>query len=166
MTEILSERVLTVFWKGDEMPGIICYGYWPGLTQPVVLFPDSAWPDGTAISDTWLHNWQDGDSDWRVLRRDIMTPEWPAHDDWLDCVRKTLDCIVRAGALIAWCATEGHFADPPELFRSEQMEGGMWAVCGRELPFECSAELGKPFKALPLSTVLAVQAAAERIGVS
>jgi hypothetical protein len=124
MTAMLPETLLKVFWKGDEVPGIICYGYWPSRLQPEVPFPEAPWPEGTTYADHWLHNWQEGSSEWRVLRRDIPVPGWPAQHSWLACVRRTLESFLEDNAQVAWCATEGHFADPPDLFDPAGMEGG------------------------------------------
>lgn len=161
MTSPLTADVLTIFWKGVEVPGFICYGYWPSSSQPSVAFPFESWPAGTLTDDTWLAEWRDGELEWRVLRRDVRVARWPAREHWPECVRRTLECFIESEVLLAWCATEGSFPDPPALFQPRLMEGGMWAVLGAGIPFECAARVDQPYSGLPTATLAAVHEVAE-----
>ena len=122
-----TREALAVFWDGDEVPGILAYGYWRGASEPEVEFPPS-WPAGTEYRDGWLHNWQEGDRDWRVLHRTIRLPEWPDRVQWKAAIERTLRAFLDAGARVAWLGIEGHFVDPPDLFDPAEMTGGVWAA--------------------------------------
>jgi hypothetical protein len=143
-----TEDALRIFFDGNEVSGLITYGYWRGTSQPRVGFPLEKWPSGTEYRDHWLVNWQPGDSDWRVLRRDVHVLIWPAVQDWTSIIRDTLQSFASTGALVSWCGIEGHFVDPPSLFDAEQMSGGVWAALTRDGEFLCAAILGQAFQAL------------------
>ena len=123
-------------------------------------FAADCWPPATLHADSWFSNWQEGDSDWRVLRRDVLLRQWPTSGRWPQCVRETLESLVEAGACVAWCVTEGRSADPPDAFDPEGMKGAIWAVYGKNLEFSCTVRLGEPYESVSDETLLAFQAAA------
>ncbi len=113
---------LGVFWGGEEVAGVRFYGLWRGelLTPPT--FPLGLWPSESEVSPWRL--WGDG---WTVWLWEVKIGPWPADDQWVLVVSRTLEAILRAGAGISWCAIEGCFVDPPNLFSPTAMSGGVWS---------------------------------------
>lgn len=144
-----TEEALRIFWQGNEVSGLIAYGYWPSAAQPKVPFPSAVWPAGASYQDRWMRNWKEGQEEWRILVRDVMLPTWPEPFQWCDSVKATLQAFLDSGVCVAWCGIEGHFVEPPALFDPAEMAGGVWAALGPEFGYECTAELGRPWRALP-----------------
>ena len=52
---------------------------------------------------------------------DVRLRSWPVESEWVRVVFNTLAAVCGAGAIVAWCAIEGCFADPPSLFDPVEM---------------------------------------------
>jgi hypothetical protein len=65
--------------------------------------------------------------------------------------------MIAHGAYISWCGLEGSFIDPPNLFKSEFMSEGVWAVCTDDNFFVCEAYIGEIFKTLSDATLDLIQ---------
>ncbi len=153
MTNRLTEESLGIYWKGEEVDGIMVYGYWKGKTNTEPSFPVSIWPEGTEFSTFHLY----GD-DWDAWLWEIPIYHWPQAEEWEDLIRKTLQGLNQSGAKIAWCGIEGHFADPPYLFDPKEMAGGVYAAYAKEFGFKCTAHIGKPFSTLTNDELLKLKA--------
>ncbi len=147
MNPLTTRDALTIFWKGEEIAGLLAYGYWRGAMQPAIELP-SGWPPDTEFRDHWLVNWQDGDQEWRVLIWTIRLAEWPVSDQWRAAIERTLPTFLDAGARIAWFGVEGHFVDPPALFDPAEMSGGVWAVLTRDGGLQIAADVDGAFESL------------------
>lgn len=139
-----TEEALTVVWDGDFVPGVIFYGLRStdgrcGTPE----FPASAWPEGVERREGRLHN-----GDWEVLVWDVAISRWPSQQEWLTMLRTTLERLRDAGAVVTWCAPEGAFADPPNLFDPAWMSGGVYAAWAPNTGFVCTARLGNELQTL------------------
>jgi hypothetical protein len=127
MTKETMQDSLGVFWKGEEVEGLLVYAYWKGEVTTAPKFPSSSWPDDTVWDETKLY----GES-WTVWLWEIRLKSWPSEDNWGETVSRTLDYLINNGAAFAWCAVEGTFVDPPGLFDSQEMAIGIWACRSRK----------------------------------
>src|SRR5688572_13318092 len=93
---------------------LTAYGYWHQPAAPDVPFPLDFWPKGTTVRRSDLQ-----DDGWAVAVWDIEPARWPV-EPWSTVLAGTLQALRDAGAVIAWFALEGGFADPPALFEPDQ----------------------------------------------
>lgn len=112
----------SVFIEGDEMLGFILYGLW--LTPSAYSSMPRYEAQGATVRTSRLEGdcWTIG-----ILEVGFETGDhyWAAIGE-LDGV---LDAILKNGAEVAWLGSEGlPFADPPDLFTVEWMEGGVLAA--------------------------------------
>jgi hypothetical protein len=138
-----TRDALGVFWRGEEVDGMIFYGYRGSLENPAVpvlnaLLPLELWPAGSDYRLTKMF-----DDGWRVNVWDFKPSEWPVQ--WRAVVEATLESICEQGASIAWCAVEGMFVDPPWLFLPEEMSGGVYAARSAETGFLCHTDIDEEF---------------------
>lgn len=86
--------------------------------------------------------------DWTVWLTTLRVPRWPDSTLWPTLVRRLLEGVIRDdGALLAWCAFEGDFMDPPALFEPG-MSAGVWAaLCSDGRAFG-APELHEPLRLL------------------
>ncbi len=131
--------MLGIVWKGEEAAGVLAYGYWPAPLGPQPVFPAGVWSAGSEHSVYRL-----GGADWRVILWTIRVERCPDPGRWSKTIESTLRALIDAGALVAWCATDDHFADPPALFEPAHMSDAVWAALPHGGPFECTARLGEP----------------------
>jgi hypothetical protein len=129
------------------------YGYWRGTNEPPVSFPSDEWPVGTDFHDWWLRNDDNSPKRWRVLVRSVRVRRWPSPSDWQLVIRNTLHFLTISGAGVAWCATEGDFVDPPDLFDPNQMGDGVWAVLSQKTDFACAANIDPEFDTVANTTL-------------
>jgi hypothetical protein len=117
-----TRDALGVFWDGEEVEGALFYVLWAGeiLTPPT--FPLGLWPSATEVRPRRL--WGDG---WTVWLWEVRIRSWPAEDEWQGLINRTLGELLSAGAAISWCAVEGCFVDPPNLFDPTTMSDGVWS---------------------------------------
>jgi len=134
---------LTVFFDGEERPGVIFYALArPGTTNSVV-FPIGLWPRGEA------RPFRLGGESWEVHGWDLALGEWPRGIDWTRAVHDTLKSLVDAGAVVAWVGAEGcPFSDPPDLLSPEWMSGGVLAAITSAGEFICAIDPDLPVQAL------------------
>jgi hypothetical protein len=126
MSTAATRNSLGIFWNGEESGGISAYGFWPRDIERGPAFPAEVWPPDTEWKETRL--W--GES-WTVWLWDIRIRSWPKIDSWSITVENTLDVLLGAGAIVAWCGVEGCFVDPPDLFDPSEMAEGVWACASR-----------------------------------
>lgn len=135
-----TEANLRVVWKGDLVEGLLAYGLWRGEDPLCPRFPVELWPAGTHTSD-----WRLFGAGWTVWMWTIRISQWPVTETWEQTLHGTLERMIEAGALIAWCGLEGGFADPPSLFHPEEMSESVYAVLTPSDGFACKARLGEEF---------------------
>lgn len=134
-----TEDVLGVIWEGDDVPGILFYGLWRSPV-PAAQLPSTTRPlEAIELSGPGWHV-----QGWRVR---FLT--FPPANQWIAEIYGLLSEQVTAGAIMAWCALEGEFADPPRLFDREVMGDGVYAALSPDLGFVCSAIVGHAYQSLP-----------------
>lgn len=153
---IPARELLTVIAHGEFRPGIIAYGLRDSTASKNASFPYEIWSAEIEVNEHLLH----GDS-WEVVRWDIQIDRWPEPDAWEDVVKETLSSLITAGAVVAWLGQEGFFADPPDLFKPEQMTGGVLAAMTESGDFVCPVDPDKPLKTLPDSKLLELRLASK-----
>lgn len=122
-------RGTSVFVDGEERTGYILYALWPEGSAPSEQLDTRALGVGAAIARPFRLA---GDG-WNVLGVDCAFASDPEYRNALDRIESQLDAIIEAGARVAWMGSEGlRFADPPDLFTLEWMEGGVLAGRTRE----------------------------------
>ncbi len=157
----LTEDTLGVYWSikvekdnGDvsfyheETEGVLVYGYW-NKEFDLPTFPFQIWSADTQVQNNTL--WGDG---WFVLEWTVRICTWPLSNTWKQVIQGTLEAMCETGAIVAWCAVEACFADPPSLFSPESMSGGVYAALIPNSQFWCSAKPGLHFQALDDSILL------------
>jgi hypothetical protein len=113
---------LGIFSDGEEVDGFTMYAYWPReqIVPTKLELKDSAdWE--TKFSRL-------GGNSWTVGVWDIRIRKWPSSDHWRPFILSALHQVLKSGSLASWCAVEGAFADPPNLFDPQFMSGGVWAA--------------------------------------
>lgn len=143
MNDMLTERNLGVFWDGDEVDGVLCYGLWRDHIAAEPLFPRVVWPQHTECRP-----WHLAGDGWIILLWTIRMAKWPLPGEWESTLRRTLQCFHDQGAVIGWCGIEGRFVEPPLLFEPDEMSGGVYAASTADGWFRCAARLGSRFEAL------------------
>lgn len=138
---VVPEESLGVFWDGEEVDGVLAYGFWWGAIAREPEFPRDLWPAGTEARP-----WRFYGEGWIVLLWTIRITEWPAADAWEMTLRRTLDRLIEAGACVAWCGLEGRFSEPPGLFNPAEMPDSVYAATATGIGFMCTAHLGRPFE--------------------
>ena len=152
MIDTVTEKSLGIFWDGEEVDGVTIYGLFLGQRSDYPVPPSEVWPKNCEFSTSKLF----GD-DWTVFIWDVRIKKWPDRHEWISTVKKTLKKMIAHGAYISWCGLEGSFVDPPNLFKSEFMSEGVWAVCTDENFFVCEAYIGEIFKTLSDATLDLIQ---------
>lgn len=134
---------LTVFFDGEERPGVIFYALArQGITSSVV-FPIGLWPSGEVKS------FRLGGETWEVHGWDLALGEWPRGRDWTRSVHDTLKSLVDAGAVVTWVGAEGcPYSDPPHLLSPTWMSGGVLAAMTSTGEFICAVDPDLPVLAL------------------
>lgn len=146
------EASFRIFWKGEEAPGILVYGYWRGAPTNTPACPIDAWGANVESESTILRG-----TGWTVLMWDLRIQNWPSRARWETTLNQTLQPMLLNGARVAWCGVEGGFADPPSLFSPKEMSGSVYAAVASDFPFLCTARLGEPFVAFDSSQLLALR---------
>lgn len=122
-------RGTSVFVDGEERTGYILYGLWSEAAAPCEQLDARALRVGAAIARPFRLV---GDG-WNVLGVDCAFVSDLDYREALDRLEGQMDAIIAAGARVAWMGSEGlPFADPPDLFTVEWMEGGVLAGRTRE----------------------------------
>lgn len=152
------ERALTVYWHGQEVAGALVYGLRaPGLRPSVDVCAE--WPNGTECGTPWrLH----GDR-WEVDLWTIRAQQFPAGDEWVTLLRRTLEGLERAGYEVSWFAPEGDFADPPDLFNRAVMGDGVYAAFSSATGFLCRDDGVGALRPLAEGDLSRLRHAAERV---
>lgn len=113
---------LGIFWDGEEVEGALFYGLWVGDILSPTTFPFGLWPSDTEVRPRRL--WGEG---WTVWLWEVRIRSWPSEGQWKEIICGTLEALLSAGARISWCAVEGCFVDPPNLFDPIAMSDGVWS---------------------------------------
>lgn len=150
----ITRASLGIFWQGEEVDGFTLYGYWPQASVPPPTLDSEASPtlDHKAMK---LAGEQ-----WTVWLWDIRVHSWPDEDRWPSLVMGFLEQLLTAGASVAWCATEGAFAEPPYLFDPQRMPTGVWAARTKQGEVFGPPHLGRPFKTLADGDLIRLRSAA------
>ena len=127
MSKRLTRNSLGIFWRGEEVEGILVYGFWDNTLAKEPVFPTKVW--GSDVE--WKTRRLFGDT-WVVWLWEIRVSKWPSTSEWSNVIRMTLEAMKTEGAKVAWCGLEGFFVEPPKLFDSTIMSGGVWAVLGND----------------------------------
>jgi hypothetical protein len=117
----------SVFVDGTEMLGFIVYGLWRGgsVTAASAGLQAGLHRGGAGTAHAF-RLFGDG---WTVLGWDLGFEDADEYRTALTQVETLLDHALGAGACVAWMGYEGlPFADPPDLFTVEWMEGGVIAA--------------------------------------
>jgi hypothetical protein len=114
----------SVFIDGAEVQGFILYGLWPGdLHSTISIGELDLRMEGATLRSFRLF----GDG-WTILMWDVGFDTSNAYLQALSGPEFLLDYILGLGARVAWLGAEGlPFADPPDLFTAEWMEGSVLA---------------------------------------
>jgi hypothetical protein len=149
-----TRESLGIFWQGAEADGFTVYGYWPRAAQPNPQLAFDGWSDvDHKISKLY------GD-EWTVWFWDVRIRTWPVANRWPSLVNGLLEQLLRAEAVVAWCATEGSFVDPPCLFEPHRTERTVWtARTGRGDAFG-PPDLEGPFNTLTDDELVTLRVAA------
>jgi len=137
------DRALTVYWQGQEEPGLLLYGLRRPDRRPQVDGAELV-PEATEVSNPWLLSGEG----WAVDLWTIRDPRLPAGSQWCATLERVLGRLLDAGYEVAWFAVEGDFADPPALFDPEMMGEGVYAAASRETGFICRDDGEGDLKAL------------------
>jgi hypothetical protein len=134
-----TRYALGIFYEGEEVDGFTMYGYWP--REQIV--PSKL--ELEYLGDLQFKFSRLAGSSWTVGVWDVPIQIWPTADVWPHFVQGALHQILRSGALVSWCAVEGSFVDPPNLFDPQFMSAGVWAACTAD-----GLQLGPPALDAPL----------------
>lgn len=121
---------------GEDVQGVLVYGLWFDEVPDVHL--DLPWADARQ------GRFELFGSDWRVLLFSVAVPEWPDADQWVAGIYRMLSSLTRAGARLSWCAMDGNFADPPDLFDPAVMGTQVYAAFSPSLGLALSCFLDDP----------------------
>jgi hypothetical protein len=122
----LTRHSLGIFWNGEEADGIALYGYWKaeGVPRPSIRIESLG-----RVDYTESRLFGDG---WTVWLWSVRMYSWPEPSQWANRLETVLTELIKAGAEVAWCATEGSFADPPCLFDPVVSGRGVWIARTRK----------------------------------
>ena len=156
-----AREALTVFWQGEEVPGLTFYGLRaPGLGgRP--HFPQREWRGSAMHHESTLR----GDS-WEVVVWDVRVDDWPSDEILTTRIRRTLSALRECKCVVAWIGREGYFADPPDLFLPEFMSGGVLAVLSDSTGFESTIELDKGLTGLADELLLRLRNGSEGLALA
>lgn len=117
----------SVFIDGTEELGFILYGLWTGVVESTMRLDGGELDLGDGLFRPF-RLFGDG---WTILGCDVGFRNPNAYRLGMAHVERVFDRILLKGASVAWMGYEGlPFADPPELFTIEWMEGGVVAAKG------------------------------------
>ena len=143
---------LGIFWNGEEVDGLLVYGLWHGdvIASPAIPLDD--WPSSTEEKVRRLFG-----EGWTVWMWEIRVLGWPGPAHWVEFVTAILRAITGAGAAVSWAGLEGMFVEPPDLFRPEEMSGGVWAAMLASGEFFPPPRLDDEFRPLDDATLRRLQ---------
>ncbi len=112
----------SVFVDGEEREGFILYGLWGSAVPPVDPIQLGSAPGDTCEVRRFVL-FGEG---WRICLFEFSFRELEEYWRAVEGVDGALRELVGSGAQVAWLGSEGlPFADPPDLFTAEWMEGGV-----------------------------------------
>lgn len=151
-----AREVLTVIEDGTERSGIIVYALMPASNTRVIAFPKQFWANA-AVHPLRLH----GDV-WEICRWDLVLDRWPLKEEWVEVIRGTLQELLDQGSVVSWIGAEGlPFADPPNLFSPDWMEGGVLAAMAGDGYFLCPLDPELPLKSLSPDDLIVLRSVAK-----
>lgn len=120
----LAKDQLTIFRKGEEVPGLIAFGLRPNSSGSSPHFPAATWPTGTTLDEHFYEYSRSHVVVWR-----IGLQSWPPPHQWSSSLVATLDSLLDAGSVVSWIGRgEGCYCDPPSLFDQSCMSGCVLAA--------------------------------------
>lgn len=139
MSRALARDSLTIFVDGDEVPGLIAYGLrQPGQGRCSV--PSDAWIAEPEITEHRLLG-----EGWEVLTWEIPIIIWPRAGEFRVSLLRTIRALIDGGSRVAWIGAEGlPFCDPPELFDTACMAGGVLAWMTDAGDYDCPLDPDAP----------------------
>ncbi len=138
-----AREVLSVFWEGEEVPGLTFYGLRAPTSDALPEFPADEW-DGRADCRSWrLH----GEA-WEVVVWTVRVDRWPGRDEFGFLTERTMHALREAGCVVSWVGREGFFTDPPGLFLPESMSQGVLAALSGATGFRTALDLDQPLRFL------------------
>jgi hypothetical protein len=149
--QLSTRSSLGVFFDGEEVDGFTVYGYWPRLQ----IVPSSLEIDH--LGDRQVKFPRLAGNNWMVGVWDIKIQTWPAANLWSGLIQRALRHVLRSESLVAWCAVEGTFVDPPNLFDLQYMSSGVWAACTADGLQFGPPGLDEPFELLTDEQLLKLQ---------
>lgn len=151
------DRTLTVYWKGEEVPGALVYGLrHPDDPQALeVTFP---WREADSGPPWLLHG-----EGWAVDLWTVRLTQMPTGPAWTLALRQTLERLAQAGYVVSWFAPEGDFVDPPELFDPDVVGHGVYAAYSDVTGFLCRDDGTGRLSTLSRDDVARVRLVAEKV---
>lgn len=151
MTFSPAYESLKVIMHGDEVPGIIAYGFIASSRWTGPEFPQRSAPFWGLVNEFQLS----GDG-WAICEWDISVKYWPSGDVFGRAIRDVLGALISAGCRVAWIGAEGFpVCDPPYLFSPECMPGGVLAWLTDDGQVNCVLDLSLPLA--PVSDAQLIQ---------
>ncbi len=141
-----TEEALDIVWTDDEgqnfREGVNAYAFFADPNRQSPTFPVGAWLVGTLFQPQRLTN-----ENWVVLMWTILPGSWPEPDRLCPTLERTLESLSDGAAVVAWCALEGSFEVPPQLFDPNTTYDRVYAMM---VPghFACSARLRRTYEPL------------------
>lgn len=149
-----AREVLTVFFDGDERPGVTFYA---------VTTPDRipARSNHTSPMTDAVHRFRLAGEGWEIVGYDLVLDGWPRDPEWIEFVRAWLEDLVRQGAVAAWLGADGYVvAVPPNLFDPRAMSGAVLAYCTADGKFSCPTTPDLPVRPVDNDELLELRACA------
>ena len=137
-----AREVLTVFWDGEETPGLTFYGLRARGESELPEFPLHDWKNAECLS------WRLHGEAWEVAVWVVRVDRWPAPDRFRSLSHLTMEALLEAGCVVSWVGREGFFIDPPDLFLPESMSKGVLSALSRATGFRTALELDQPMRSL------------------
>ena len=114
--------ITSVFVDGEELLGFIIYGLWRDASAPVGRIELGPIEEGSLRAKRFML-YGDG---WEICLYEVSFDRPEHYWQAVTGIEEALERMLQAGARAAWLGSEGlPFADPPDLFKPEWMEGGV-----------------------------------------
>lgn len=123
----------------EEVCGIIFYGYWSCGSIGEFGKNSASFEDiWSGRVDVRFREWEgQGMSN---LSAEVKINSWPDEDEWLICIRRSLEWFVEGGAIISWCGSE--LSSPSlDVFSSVDSSGSVYAAYSERIGFVCGSGL-------------------------
>ncbi len=116
---IPAREQLTVFYAGEEAPGLAFYSLCEADTVQFD-FPSEKIPYFSAAEDFVLHG-----PGWRVFMWEVVVEGWAEGSALASALVAVLNHLNERGGRVSWIGRANLFCDPPELFSPSCMSTGV-----------------------------------------